>query len=58
MSGVGVTYGFNWWTRKDRKGGQAMYIDPFWAGVAATILAEIAFTVIAMVIFAFGGKKK
>ena len=35
-----------------------MYIDPFWAGVVVTILTEIAFAVIAMIIFTVNSNKK
>ena len=35
-----------------------MYINPFWAGAVAAILTEIAFAVIAMIIFVGNSNKK
>lgn len=40
-----------------QKGSEVMYIDPFWCGVAATILAEVV-TVIIYGIYTDRKKKK
>lgn len=34
-----------------------MYINPFWAGVAATIIFEVLFIIVAAVIFTVKRKK-
>jgi hypothetical protein len=38
------------WRRKQKQGGIIMYINPFWAGVLATVIVELALLVVAGII--------